>query len=536
MTDILQETFSEYDRELKHLLTRTRGPAEAVVHAVMRKAADKELPLPEVRHWMKDRSNWIDNRSCSDAWLKRQGFDEEAGSSRNGATVKGSRPALRDLINQNRYWNRLSEEVERMVVSSPSLLGDFRAARMITARRLYGRLLLPFPEGSSRLLARNLNGRVAYACIAKLMNADALKREELRQQAGVSAQAQMLMAEISQDRGDPKAEQLMAEAKKENKRAAKIIARDTEHVSRPKLAAMVGWSIPGAGDNLKYLESIGLIRNTRQSSHAGKSAKAKSPGSGRGVIGRFRLVALTGGGSSLQRWEHSIDAYLDGRPDALADVIRNVDHATFGYSGTFNHKHWLVLLAYSAHVPVSRFGMRRATELQVIRDLEAVELIAQVPESKQYLVNGNELVEILDRLATVPDYGKSDSESGGMRSAGERKNAAMARWVANAEARRKGAAVIRTRKSEAHAWIADILKANPLSKVASDSSPAERLKLQNRTDKWSRSVRTVIEADRPAPDIREIARSRIRSWLLTRGYGESLANGIAGDAVRVGHL
>lgn len=387
MTVQFEDDPSLYDRLLKPVLKTARRSGEARVLALLTKGIANELDLHGVRLWIKLHGKRYTFRRATDTSRSQHASDAD-GAPGESDLDEQSTYTLSDLVQRNEVWQRLCRAAEEKVLRSTSL--SVRDSHLVTSTKLFAALLLPLPlpsiTGKPHSVTANINLRMALAGIAMKLLADT-------------------------DNG-----------------------RDTAVLTQPALAVQMGWSGKTAGRHLEELERLRLI--TKPS--GGKSAGDRGH-SGKGVLGRFRLSELSAQrAESVSRFGKSIEAFVDGTPDRVADLLRTIGHCVWGYSDVFGYGHLAVLIAAAAGVPVDVFNMRKGILDELTDALDR--------EFRDPAYTALHLAEILDRLAADPAYGVTDKTTGERLSPREAADRAMTNYQAEAMVHRVDAEAARTVK------------------------------------------------------------------------------------------
>jgi hypothetical protein len=356
-----------------------------------------------------------------------------------------------ELINNGRLWGHFCKAAERKVLSSPSVTGDVRGSHLSTARKLYAGLLLPLPQGDGLLFKRNLSVRVALANVGLTL--------------------------LNDEKG-----------------------WETAIYTQPRLAMITGCSPRTAWESLSVLEEIGVL---------GRISK-------KGANGRFRMSVLNGESrDGIRGFKESIEAFVDGAPDLIGEVIRSVTHPAWSYSGTLNHGHWLTLLADVAGVSVKTFRMRPVIEKPIRATLEAEHLMPATVLPY--------LVEILDRITDDPEHGRDDPTTGERVTARTAHARASAIYADAAHARGEASIMHKEIKRNAHEVLAELLHENRIPQPPHLAKESMAEKRQAAVQSWLASMRRVIVAGNPNESFKLVGGAALRSKLITRGYGPKFA-------------
>ena len=465
----------DLDTLLRPIVKRTAGSPEVKLKAALRFAMATDLNLWDTRQCLRSFAKSASIRSRVDATWLPQESNPGVEYPDSGSTMIGVRPTLWSLVNDDLSWSKLVREVKRRIERSPSR-EEMRGAMV---RQLFARVLLPWPEGAVPLLAKNIHGRAAFAVIAMQLITDAEERIEASNTESVRAHAAVIMANSDDDR--VAAEAALARAKRD-------VVWDTAIVTANGLATKLGWAPKTAETHLTLLRELHFIRKTNETGP-----------------GRYRLIALKEFEITAvdDAYGSSVDAYLAGRPSALANLLTSVAHPAFTYGADLNHKHWLHLVAGAAQIPVSQFKMNRRIELRVIKTLDEVELapvIARFP-----LFN-----ETLDRIADIrgtDGFTSWERHAAGVAAGAERAAASVERITKNRDV-----------KKRSYSAIDKLLEKYPIPdrpNVGRRSDKEEKLK---RFRKWKGQIRAEFEGRTLPPQFAAIAESSLKARLGQRGY------------------
>lgn len=358
-------TASEVDPALRGVLTSARGSIWQKAAAVLMKGIHLGLTADEVRLWIRLNGK----ATFADGVLVSDGDREEF-------DVEGAVPlevqrngplSLTAFVDLGTTWRRIVGPVQKRYLSSTSFsVDELRDVRLDYARWMFAGLLVPVAVMEKMYVANQVNVRAALAAVSKM--------------------------HVEDEEG-----------------------RDSVLVAHDWLATKLGDVKPKtAGRCLDYLVDLNLLTQPRRR---------------KGVIGRYRLRKVPDARLlAVKKYEDSVVAYVDGTPDALAAIIKSVDHPLWGYSGALDHSHWLVLMSDAAEVSVQEFGVSAKREREIRAGLDAAQLSRATAH--------RQLVENLDGLADETDYGRAYSIEGGIVSPLMLSQRAWVAWQLKSDARK----------------------------------------------------------------------------------------------------
>jgi hypothetical protein len=461
--------------KLRSIVKRTAGSPEVKLKAALRFAMTSDLNLWDVRQCLRSAAKSAFIRNRVDAMGLPQGSNVEVEYLDNGATDIEVGPTLWSLVNDDLSWNKLVREVKRRIERSPSR-EEMRSAMV---RQLFARVLLPWPEGAAPLLAKSVHGHAAFAVIAMQLITDAEERIKASVSETVRAHAAVIMA-LNDDEREA-AEAALARAKRD-------VVWDTTIVTANGLATKLGWTPKTAESHLTLLRELRFIRKTNETGP-----------------GRYRLTELEEFEIDAvdDAYGSSIEAYLAGRPTALANLLTSVAHSAFTYGADLNHKHWLHLVAGAAQIPVSQFKMNRRIELLVKKTLDELELapaIARFP-----LFN-----ETLDRIAGIrgtDGFTSWERHAAGVAAGAERAAASIERITKNRDV-----------KKRSYSAIDKLLEKYPIPDRPNIGRRSEKEEKLKRFRQWKGQIRAEFEGRTLPPQFAAIAESSLKARLGQRGY------------------
>ena len=328
---------SEYDHALRTVMVSARGSVGAKVFSILCRGLSLSVPSDDVRRWIQLNGK---NTFADGAVVSDRNRDVTDVDPALPIERQGNVPiSLASFVDRGATWRRFVNAAERRILSSTSLSGDdLRNVRLDYTRWMYAGLLIPLPAMADMKISGLANLLSGHAFLSKRI--------------------------IEHETG-----------------------WDRTAVAQGWMAVHLGWDTPRtAGRHLERLVALHLFTN---------------PQGGPRVVGKYSLrqvsrVSL----AKMKRYEESIVAYVDGKPDALAAIIKSVDHPIWGYSGALGHEHRLVLMADAAEIPVRSLGVTVKKEREIRKVLDAAQLSRHTAH--------RDLVRILDGLATDPEYGRRD--------------------------------------------------------------------------------------------------------------------------------
>lgn len=358
-------TSSEIDLSLRAVLMSARGSIWQKAAAVLMKGLHLGMTADEVRLWIRLNGKATFADGALVSDGDREGFDVEGAMP---IEVQRDGPlSLTAFVDLGTTWRRIVGSVQKRYLSSTSFsVDELRDVRLDYARWMFADLLVPVAGMEKMYVANQVNVRAALAAVSKM--------------------------HVEDEEG-----------------------RDSVLVAHDWLATKLGDVKPKtAGRCLEYLVDLNLLTQPRRR---------------KGLIGRYRLRKVRDARLlAVQKYEDSVVAYVDGTPDALAAIIKSVDHPLWGYSGVLDHSHWLVLLSDAAEVPVQEFGVSAKREREIRTGLDAAQLSRATAH--------RQLIEILDGLADDTDYGRADSIAGGILSPLMLSQRAWVAWQLKSDARK----------------------------------------------------------------------------------------------------
>jgi hypothetical protein len=465
----------DLDALLRPIVRRTAGSPEVKLKAALRFSMASDLNLWDVRQCLRSAAKSASIRDRVDSTGLPQGSNVGAEYSDSGATVIGVRPSLWSLVNDERSWNKLVREVKLRIKGSPSR-EEMRGAMV---EQLFARVLLPWPEGVAPLLAKNVHGRAAFAAIAMQLITDAEARISASDGESVRAQVAVFLEHSDDQREE--AESALARAKRD-------VVWDTAIVTANGLATKLGWTPKTAGSHLELLRELRFIRKTNET---GAGRYRLTP------LKEFEIVAVH------ERYGSSIDAYLAGRPSALANLLMSVTHPAFTFGDALDHKHWLCLVAGVAHISVSQFNMNRRVELNAIKTLKGMELAPEITGFP--LFN-----ETLDRIAGTrgaDGFTSWEREAAGIAEGAERAAASVERITKNRDV-----------KKRSYTAIDKLFEQFPIPDRPNIGRRSDKERKLKQFQKWMTQIRAQFEGRTMPPEFAAIAESSLRARLGQRGY------------------
>lgn len=470
----------DLDALLRPVLKRTKGSPEAKLKATIRLALETEgVDLMDARNCLRPAAKGVVIGGRAVSSRSQHGSDAAVQYLDDGATVIEVRPTVWSLVNEDRNWNKLVRQVQQRIERSPSP----EEARAAMVRQLVARALLPWPESAAPLLAKNVNGRAAFAVIAQMLIADAESQIALNSLQAAKARAAVFSARTDSER---EAAKLVVATIKPGR------SMDTAIVTANSLATKLGWYPATATNNLNLLVDLRYILKTNETGP-----------------GRFRLTALTDREVTAvnEAYGSSIESYLAGRQSGLMNLLKSVLHPAFTYGADLDHKHWLYLVAGFAGAPLSRFRMNRRIELEVRRELDAHDLSSGLASFRSF---GEALDQVASQRATEGDgFTSWDRQQAGIAAGAERAAASIQRITAN-----------RDGKKRAYASIDALLKELPIPDRPNEGRRSAKAMKLKQFQKWRGQMRLEFEKRVFSPKFLAIAESSLRARLGQRGYDD----------------
>lgn len=477
---------TENERLLRRVFRRTMGFPESKLKASIRRAVVLGIDLNDARYCLKKAAKGAAFRTRSESTVMQHGTDAEAARSEFGTTDSRGQLTAWGLVKDDRHWKRLVREVEDDVDSSPSP----EASRAAMVDALYVRLLKPLPRPESGKVqgnvTRDANVRAAwvYAMLKMIENAD--EQITARRALGIEAETAGILA---RNKDEQKAADQLA-------RSAKFtLAARTVYVTGPRLAAEMGWTIPTANANLKYLTDIGYLQKANETGNK-----------------LFRLTELTTGERTfleeLNKRTNYVELHRSGTPSGLGNIVCAVTHPTFTYG--LSHRHWLLSIADFTHTAAVEFGFAANGRLE-----------RQTRSELRERNLGWELASA--HFPRRLDEEAMDAESG---EPGPRvlKDAAVRKYLEAAQSKRNPETSYGGKKTRAFEIIDRMLQRDRIPRPPlTGKLPKDPERLRAKIERGKRDIRRwQISVQRQTPnnhDFRRVANERLQTQMRKAGYG-----------------